>query len=225
LLAEARAAGVKRFVYTSSLYTLAAGTRERSADESSEWNLERVDSSYTRTKRAAERLVLEASEAEFTTIALCPGMVLGPRDPKPTSTQIVKGYSRTMIAVAPWGGIPIVDSRLLAIAHGRALVAGGSGERYAVVGPYMSYGDLARMVASITGRPRWIVPVPDLVEPLVVGAAAWLGPLVRRWWPDVSPTLAAGGFLRLYQSGDRANACLGLEHPTARETIASCFSP
>ena len=60
------------------------------ADESSDWNLQRIDSSYTRTKRQAERMVLEASGGGFTTIALCPGMVLGPRDPKPTSTQIVR---------------------------------------------------------------------------------------------------------------------------------------
>jgi dihydroflavonol-4-reductase len=223
LLTEARAAGVARFVYTSNLYTLAAGTAECSADESSEWNLHRIDSSYVRTKREAERLVLGASGGPFTTIALCPGMVLGPRDPKPTSTQIVKEYSRTMIGVAPRGGIPIVDSRLLALAHRRALVAGGAGERYAVIGPYMSYADLARHVAAITGRPRWIVSLPDLVEPLVVSAAGWFGPVVRRWWPDVSPQLAAAGFLRQYLSGERANACLGLEHPTARETIASCF--
>jgi dihydroflavonol-4-reductase len=224
LLTEAKCAGAERFVYTSSLYTLAAGTPERSADESSDWNLHRVDSSYTRTKREAERLVLEASGVTFTTIALCPGMVLGPRDPKPTSTQIVKGFSRTMIAVAPWGGIPIVDCRMLAVAHRRALVGGESGQRYAVVGPYLSYGELARHVAAITGRPRWIVPLPDLAEPLVVSAAGWFGPLVRRRWPDVSRPLAAGGFLRLYLSGERANACLGLEHPSARETIASCFT-
>ncbi len=225
LLAEARAVGVERFVYTSSLYTLAAGTPEQSADESTPWNLHRIDSSYTRTKREAERLVLEADGGGFSTIALCPGMVLGPRDPKPTSTQIVKGFSRTMIAVAPWGGIPIVDSRLLAIAHRRALVAGGSGERYAVVGPYMSYGELARLVASITGRPRWIVPLPGVLEGPVVWAAGLFGSVLRRWWPDVSRALAAGGFLRLYLSGERGNACLGLEHPSARETIASCFSP
>ena len=224
LLEEARAAGVERFVYTSSLYTLAAGTSEQSADESWAWNLQRIDSSYTRTKREAERLVLEASGGGFSTIALCPGMVLGPRDPKPTSTQIVKGFSTTMIAVAPWGGIPIVDSRLLAVAHRRALVAGGSGERYAVVGPYVSYGEMARLVASITGRPRWIVPLPDLVEPLVVGAAVWLGPLLRRSWPDVSRALVGGGFLRLYLSGERANACLGLEHPSARDNCILLFA-
>ena len=165
-------------------------------------------------------MVLEASGERFTTIALCPGMVLGPRDPKPTSTQIVRAYSRTMVAIAPRGGIPIVDSRLLAVAHRRALVAGGSGQRYAVIGPYLNYRELARLVASITGRPRWVVPLPDLLEPLFVRAAGWFGPLVRRWWPDVSPQLAAAGFLGLHLSGERANACLGLEHPSARETVA-----
>ena len=80
-------------------------------------------------------------------------------------------------------------------------------------------------MASITGRPRWIVPLPDAAAPLVIWAAGWLGPLARRWWPDVSRPLAAGGFLRLYLSGERANACMGLEHPSAHETIASCFSP
>ncbi len=224
LLSEAQAAGVERFVYTSTLYTLAAGTPERLADESSDWNLQCLDSSYVRTKRQAERMVLEASGDKFTTIALCPGMVLGPRDLKPTSTQIIRAYSKTMVAIAPGGGIPIVDSRLLALAHRRALIAGGAGQRYAVVGPYLNYRELARLVASVTGRPRWIVPLPDPLEPLIVRAAGWFGPLVRRWWPDVSPQLAAAGFLGLHLSGDRANACLGLEHPSAHETIARCFA-
>ena len=223
LLGEAKAAGAERFVHTSTLYTLAAGTPQQSADESSDWNLERIDSSYVRTKRQAERLVLEASGDRFTTIALCPGMVLGPRDPKPTSTQIVRAFSRTMVAIAPKGGIPIVDSRLIAMAHRRALVAGGSGERYAVIGPYLDYRELARLVASITGRPRLVVPLPDFLEPIVVWGANWFGPLVRRWYPDVSPQLAAAGFLGLHLSGERANACLRLEHPSARETVASCF--
>ena len=209
LLAEAARAGVERFVYTSTLYTLAAGTKDQPADEFTPWNLQRVDSSYTKTKRQAERLVLEASRSRFTTIALCPGMVLGPRDPKPTSTKIVRAYSRTLVAIVPRGGIPIVDAGLLALAHRRALIAGDPGARYAVVGPYLSYRELAALVASITGRPRWIVPLPDRLEPLVVLAADWFGPLARWWWPDVSRQLAAGGFLRLHVRGDRAERALG----------------
>jgi len=220
LLAEAILAGVERFVYTSTLYTLAAGTKDQAADEFTPWNLEQVDSSYTKTKRQAEHLVLDASQAGFTTIAICPGMVLGPRDPKPTSTQIVKAFSRTQVAIVPRGGIPIVDAGLLAVAHRRALIAGDSGARYAVLGPYMSYRELAALVASITGRPRWIVPLPDRLEPFVGLAAEWFGPLVRWKWPDISRQLAAGGFLRLHIRGDRGDACFGLEHPPAIESIA-----
>jgi dihydroflavonol-4-reductase len=220
LLADAASKGVERFVYTSTLYTLAAGTRERPADEFTPWNLERVNSPYTRSKRLAEALVLEANRPRFSTIALCPGMVQGPRDTKPTSTRIVKAYSRTAVAAALPGGIPIVDSGVLALAHRRALCAGGNGERYAIVGPYLSYGELAAIVASIVGRPRRLIPISDRLEPVFVSAAAAFAPLARWWWPDVSSYLAAGGFLRLHVRGDRADACFGLEHPAAADSIA-----
>jgi dihydroflavonol-4-reductase len=223
LLAEAMAARVERFVYTSSLYTLAAGTPDQPADEFSAWNLQRVDSPYTRTKRAAERLVLESEPSRLSTIAICPGMVLGTRDPKPTSTTIVRALARATVAVVPRGGIPIVDAGLLAVVHRRALIGGGHGQRYAVVGPYLSYYDLARLVASITGRPRWLVPLSDRLEPIVTRSAGWLAPLGRPWWPELSRQLTAGGFLRLHVGGDRADACFGLVHPPAVESIARCF--
>jgi dihydroflavonol-4-reductase len=220
LLNEAAMAGVERFVYTSSLYTLAAGTVDEPADEFTPWNLERVESAYTRTKRQAERLVLAANRPGFATIALCPGMVQGPRDHKPTSTAIVKSYSRVNLAIVTPGGIPIIDAEVLALAHCRALVCGDSGERYAVVGPYMSYPELVALVAELTGRPRWRVLLPDRLEPLIVTTTGWLGPLIRRRWPDASRQLAAGGFLKLYVRGDRANQCFGLIHPPAIDSIA-----
>ncbi len=61
LLEDAAAMGVERFVYTSSLYTLATGTREQPADEFQPWNLHCVDSAYARTKREAERCVRDAN--------------------------------------------------------------------------------------------------------------------------------------------------------------------
>ncbi len=183
LLAEARDAGVERFVFTSTLYTLAAGTRDDPADEFAAWNLERVDSPYCRSKRQAERLVLEAGEPRFSTIALCPGMVMGPRDIKPTSTTIVRTMARSPVAALPRGGIPIVDAGVLALAHRRALVAGGNGRRYAVVGTYLSYPELASVVASITGWPRWVAILPDRLEPFAGRAAAVLAP----WYPEMGP--------------------------------------
>jgi dihydroflavonol-4-reductase len=219
LLEEAREAGATRFVYTSTLYTLGAGTRERPADESTPWNLRMLDSPYTRTKRAAEKLVLAASHNGFTTIALCPGMIQGQRDVKGTSTQIVRELAKAPVAVLPGGGIPIIDARVLALAHRRALVAGNAGERYAVVGPYLSYHDLAALVKSITGRPKLVAPLPDFLEPLVSTPVALAAPFLQRKWPDVSRPLVAGGFLRLYVTGARADKCFGLVHPPAVESI------
>jgi dihydroflavonol-4-reductase len=224
LLADAGQAGVERFVYTSTLYTLAAGTPDRPADESTAWNLECLDSPYTRTKRIAERLVLDASRATFTTIALCPGMVLGPGDLKPTSTKVVRAMAQARIAFLPHGGIPIIDAAVLALAHRRALIAGGESQRYAVVGPYLSYPAMARVVAQITGRPRRLISIPDRMERLFAICADCVGFLSMHKLPNVSRQLVAGGFIRLHVSGARADECFGLVHPPAIETIAQSLS-
>ena len=219
LLDDARRARVERFVLTSTLHTLAAGTAANPADETSSWNLECVDSAYARSKREAESLVRGASQGSFTTVALCPGMVLGPRDPKPTSTRLLHVLARSRVALLPSGGIPIVDAAVLARAHRMALTAGRPGERYAVVGPYLSYAELAGLVAEITGRPRSIVALPDMLErPL-----KFLADLLERlgFGGELSATTVAGGFLRLHVSGTRADACFGLSHPPALESIRS----
>jgi dihydroflavonol-4-reductase len=221
LLDEAADSGVARFIYTSTLYTLAAGTAEEPADEFAAWNLRRVESPYTRTKREAERLVLEANGRGLSTIALCPGMVMGPRDLKPTSTMIVRSLARLRVVALPPGGIPIVDARVLATAHRRSLVAGGGGTRYAVVGPYFSYPELAAVVSSITGRPWRVVPLSEQWEPALRRVAQWMAPVIRRWVPDLSRQLVAGGFLRLHVDGRRADAYFGLVHPPATESIAA----
>jgi dihydroflavonol-4-reductase len=224
LLAEAARAGVERFIYTSTLYTLAAGTPDQPADEFTAWNLRRVESPYTRTKRAAERLVLDANDSRFSTLAICPGMVMGPRDLKPTSTMMARALARHRIVVLPPGGIPIVDAGVLATAHRRALVAGGSGTRYAVVGPYLSYPELAAVVASMTGRPRRVIRLADRWEPALGRAAEWMAPLARRWIPNLSRQLVAGGFLRLHVDGRRADVGFGLRHPPAAESIAASLT-
>ena len=179
--------------------------------------MQRIDSSYIRTKREAERMVMEASGGGFTTIALCPGMVLGPRDPKPTSTQIVRALRQDHGGHRTWGRDS--DRRFAPAGRGSSPRAGRGGWRSAVCGGRAVLelpASCAGLVASITGRPRWVVSLPDHLEPLIVTAAGWFGPLARWRWPDVSPQLATAGFLGLYLSGDRANSCLGLEHPSAR---------
>jgi len=223
LLDEARRAGVERFVLTSTLHTLAAGTPDAPADEDAPWNLACVDSPYSRTKREAENFVRAASGGGFTTVVLCPGMVLGARDAKPTSTLLVRTMAHHRIVAAPGGGIPIVDASVVALAHQRALACGEPGTRYAVVGEYLSYAALARLAAEVAGRPRGVVVLPDVLErPLraTARALAWLG-----LTSEFSGATVAGGFLRLHVSGARADRCFGLVHPPAVESVKAALVP
>jgi dihydroflavonol-4-reductase len=217
LLIAAREASASRFVFTSTLHTLASGTRNLPADEACSWNLDCVDSPYSRTKRQAESLVRGANEPGFETIVLCPGMVLGPRDPKPTSTKLLRTLAKTPVAVVPRGGIPILDASVAAIAHRRALLHGEPGERYAIVGPYLSYRELAELVALVSGRPWTIVAIPSCFEPTLKRIARCIDRLGVNG--EISETTVAGGFLQLHVSGRRGNECFDLVHPAPIDTI------
>ena len=219
LLDLSRRAGVERFLFTSTLWTVAAGSRGAPADEETPWNLERVRGPYCDTKREAEALVLSRSVPGFRTAVICPGLVIGPRDRRPTSTRLLLQMAGFPVAILPRGGIPVVDAGVLAWAHLRALQSAEPGRRYVVAGPFLSYHEMAGLVAQVAGRPRRVVTIADRWErPLTRMAGAldrWMQGLV----PDLSAAAVAGGFLRLHVSGARADAAFGLTHPTPVQSI------
>ena len=216
MVADAIAGRVERLVYTSTLHTLAAGSAGSPADEDTPWNLASVRSPYSETKREAERIVLRG---ELPAVALCPGMVIGPRDPKPTSTSLLLVMARSPIGFLPGGGIPVIDAEVAALAHRRALSMGEPGRRYALMGPYLSYADMARLVGRVAGQPRGVVRLPDLIEWPLVRGAGLLDRLGGGSRIEVSAAAIAGGFLRLHVSGARADAAFGLVHPPPIESI------
>jgi dihydroflavonol-4-reductase len=219
LLDRSKGAGVERFVFTSTLWTVAAGTPERPADEGCPWNLESVSCPYSRSKREAERLVLERNGPKFATLVLCPGLVVGPRDTKPTSTGLLLRMARTPVAVLPSGGIPLVDVRVVALAHLRALERGRPGSRYNVVGPYVSYPEMARLVARVAGQPRYVLRVPDRCERLLRGLARLAEVTTFGRAGELSAAAVSGGFLRLYVSGARADREFDLTHPDPLRSV------
>lgn len=213
LLDRAERAGVERFVYTSTLWTTAAGTPDRPADESSPWNLDTIRGPYSDTKREAERAVLDRNGPRLRTHVICPGLVVGTGDRRPTSTGLLLAMARWPVVILTGGGIPLIDARVLALAHRRALERGEPGRRYVVAGPYMSYPDMARLVARLALRPYRQVVIPDraaspfrrFITALERASGGRLG--------EINGTGVAGGFLRLHVSGARADALFGLTHP------------
>jgi dihydroflavonol-4-reductase len=213
LLADSIASKVERFVFTSTSHTLAAGSAEAPADESTAWNLSSVTSPYEQTKREAEAIVLDGLGGKLPGVALCPGMVIGPRDPKPTSTSLLILMARSPIGFLPGGGIPVIDASVAALAHRRAIERGEPGTRYALVGPYLEFRQMARLVGQVTGWPMGVFPLPDFLERPLVGWAGMVDRLSGGRWIEVSRAAVAGGFLRLRITGAKADQAFGLVHP------------
>ena len=163
LLQAAKAAGVARFVYTSSPSVVFSGGDVEGWDESAPYP-ENFDSSYARTKAIAEQLVLAANSPRFSTLALRPHLVWGPGHDHLISTIAARGKAGKLRRIGTFN--KLIDTTYIddaARAHWLAAqklspAAACAGKAY-----FISQGD---------PRPNW-----DIINMIL--AAAGTGPVTR----------------------------------------------
>jgi dihydroflavonol-4-reductase len=193
-LRAARAAGVQRFVMTSSVAAISYG-RGRGVHRFTEADWTDPDhpglGAYIRSKTIAERaardwVAREGGGLEFCTIN--PSVVLGPvwnRDCS-ASVLIVQRLLDGRLAACPDIGFGIVDVRDVAELHLRALVAPGlAGERFIASGRFVRLREVADILRAglgaqarrVTQRdlPDWLLRVAAAFSPLARAAAGELG--------------------------------------------------
>ena len=171
VLAAARAAGVSRTVYTSSV--AAIGVRHGGiADESHQSPPERLIGAYKRSKYLAEQEAFAAAWAGQDVVIVNPSTPLGAWDRKPTPTGeiFVRFLSGTMGPAIPDAGLNWVDVADVARGHLLAFERGVSGERYILGGENLPLRTLLQRVGAATGRRAPPLPLP-LWIPL---GAAWV---------------------------------------------------
>ena len=218
MCAAALKAGVRRFVFTSSISTLAPGTAENPATEDSPINREPIYAPYYDSKRRAEQVVRDFATWGLETITFCPGYLLGPRDARPTTNEILLYAARWRWPILPPGGMSVLDVREAALAHVRALWLGKPGERYGLAGPYRSYADLGRIVRRILGcggvhvMPHWARFAGSVPLAILAGV-----------WPDGPNGLMVPsfqyGFIPYHLSGVKADETFSLTHRPPEETV------
>jgi len=186
-LRAARAAGVCRFVMTSSVAAIIYG-RGRGVHHFTEADWTPVDypgvSPYTLSKTLAERaardwVAREAGGLEFCSIN--PSLVLGPvwGPDYSSSIALVKKLLTGSMPGCPDLGFGLVDVRDVADLHLRALLAPNmAGERFIACGPFLKVIDIARMLRQHLGEQARRVPTRQLPD-LLVRLAALFDPLVR----------------------------------------------
>ncbi|MFD9219988.1 NAD-dependent epimerase/dehydratase family protein [Streptomyces sp. NPDC060064] len=160
LMSAAQEAGARRFVFISSpsaLMSIQGGDR-LDIDESEPFPARHLNL-YSETKAAAERLVLAADRADFTTVALRPRAVWGPRDHSGFMPRLL---AKMMTGSLPdlSGGRPVYASLCYcenaADACVRAARADGVGGRAYFIAdgqPVEIWSTLAGLAERFGGRP------------------------------------------------------------------------
>jgi len=193
-LRAAKAAGVKRFVMTSSVAAISYG-RGRGVHTFSEkdWTPQDYPGAqpYVRSKTIAERAARDWVAQEGGGMEYCsinPSVVLGPvwsRDYS-ASVSVVQRILDGSLRALPDIGFGIVDVRDIADLHVRALKAPNmGGERFLASGPFLKVaaiadilrarlGDEARKVAR-RAMPDLVVRIASLFNPLAKAIVGELG--------------------------------------------------
>ncbi|WP_404366194.1 SDR family oxidoreductase [Sphingomonas sp. MMS24-J45] len=175
----AKAAGVKRFVMTSSVAAIAYGHGAKSATfTEQDWtdvNGPQVHA-YAKSKTLAERAARDWVAAEGAEMVYCtvnPAAVLGPvlGPDFSASIEVVKRLISGSLPGLPDFGFGVVDVRDVADLHVRALTAEGmAGERFIACGPFLMMADVAAVLRERLGAEARKVPtrkLPDLLLRLV----------------------------------------------------------
>jgi dihydroflavonol-4-reductase len=193
-LRAAKAAGVRRFVMTSSVAAVSYG-RGRGIHNFTEADWTQPDrpgiSPYIRSKTIAERAARDWVAKEGDGIEFCtvnPSVVLGPvwsRDYS-ASVVIVRKLLDGSMSACPDIGFGVVDVRDVADLHVRALKAPGmAGERFIASGRFMKLREIADVLRAELGAqahkvttrnvPDWLVRVMALFNPLARAVVGELG--------------------------------------------------
>ena len=164
LLATARRAGVERFVYTSTVATIAVPRPGPLPNEAIRAELEEMIGHYKRSKFLAEQEAFRAATAGLPVVIVNPTTPVGPGDWKPTPTgrMIVDFLNGRMPAYVDTGlnVVPVEDA---AAGHLLAAERGRVGERYILGGRNMALKAILDALSAVTGRPAPRLRLPHAV--------------------------------------------------------------
>lgn len=161
LLQAARNAGVVRFVYTSTVATVAVPQTGSLPDERTVTSLDQMIGHYKRSKWLAEQEALDAARTGMPVVIVNPTTPVGPGDARPTPTgrTLVDFLNGRMPAYVDTGlnWVPVEDA---AAGHLLAAERGTVGERYILGGENLSLKQVLDMLAGVSDRPAPRVRLP-----------------------------------------------------------------
>lgn len=164
--------GVKRLVYTSSIHALPDRPKNEIITEESDFNPENLMGAYSRTKAAATRRVLDATQKGLDTVVCFPTAVVGIEDYRGSEAgKMMQDYLSNRLKFYISGEYNFVDVRDVVQGILAACEKGRKGEGYLLSGYTLTLNDLFDILlqhSSTMKKPAFRIPIP-----LAIGAA-WI---------------------------------------------------
>ena len=180
LLEVARRAGVERFIYTSTVATVAVDRAELPT-EKTQSSFDEMVGHYKRSKWLAEKEVLDAAKDGFPAVVVMPTTPVGPGDWKPTPTgKIILDFLNGKMPGYVETGLNFVAVEDAAAGHLLVAEKGRVGERYLIGAENLTLKQLLDLLARITGRPAPRLKIPHGVALLAAYADTFLSRLRGR---------------------------------------------
>ncbi len=219
----AKAAGVTRFVQTSSIAAIAYGRDEKeyTVTEADWTNVDNPDvTPYAKSKTIAERaardwVAAEGGDLEF--VSINPVLVLGPVDSRDFSPSVepIKLLLNGSVPRAPDIGFGVVDTRDVADLHVRCLEQPGlGGERFIASGKFMKMIDVADALRAGLG------PLSTRKAP-TKAMAPWMASLFMLINPEFRSIKNEIGKVR-HSDASHAEQVLGWKARPVEQSIVDC---
>jgi len=215
----AHAAGIDRFVQTSSAAAIAYGQPEKDHFDYTDWtNLSAGVPPYIESKTVAERSARDWVAVNAPRMTFCsvnPVAVFGPvqNDDLSTSIEMVRQMTNGSIPAIPNMGISVTDVRDVAKAHFLALEAPAEkvrGERFPTATKFMWMADMAEVLRRRV--PEFSAKVPTRKMP------DWVVKLLALFVPTMKQVRGELGNLRDV-SGKHTEAVLGFNFIDPEQTL------
>lgn len=220
MMEASRRAGVGTIVYTASIVSLGRPSPGRIGDETTAYESWEIDFPYSRSKFFSRELAEYFSDWDLDVRVVCPGVVFGPNDIRPTpSGKLIINSMQGGPGLYIDGGATYVDVRDAAAVHILAAKKGARGERYLATAHNLSNRELIVAIDRVVGRKRRLMKLP-------VGVARGIAIAMERGaLKSGKPPMLSRDFLEYslkpsFYSNEKAQRELGATFRPVDETIS-----
>ena len=219
LLQAASRAGVERFIYTSSVATIAVPRNGQLPNEETVAGLEEMIGAYKRSKFLAEKEVFRAAADGLPVVVVNPTTPVGPGDWKPTPTgRVIVDFLNGRMPGYVDTGLNIVPVEDAAAGHLLAAERGQVGQRYILGGRNMTLKEILNALSAISGRPAPRLRLPHAVA-LAAGHVDRLASFLLRREPQIALESVRMARHKMFVDASKAGRELGFVAGSAEQAL------